>query len=262
MKKSTMLAGLLAGALSLVAAATPAWADALDRIKEAGVLRVAVPQDSPPFGMADANLELVGYDVEVAKLIAEKLGVSLEMTPVISANRVPYMTTGRVDLIISSLGYNEERAEIIDFSQPYAPFFSGVFGLPDSGISGYEDLSGKTVSVARGNIEDLTLTELAPADARIVRYEDGNTSMAAFLSGQADVIATANTTAATVLATNPTRRPELLFPIKDSPCYVGIPKGEDALREAVDAIIAEAKADGTLNDISKRWFLADLPEGF
>jgi len=259
--KNTLVATLMGLGLLMLGQGA-AQADSLESIKSAGVLRVAVPQDSPPFGMSDANLELVGYDIDVAKLIADKLGVSIEMTPVVSANRVPFLTTNRVDIIVSSLGKNAEREAVIDFSDAYAPFFSGVFGPADSGVAAPADLAGKTIAVTRGAIEDLKITEMAPSDANIQRFEDGNTTMAAFLSGQADVIVTGNTVAATVLSTNPSRRPEVLFTIQDSPCYIGVGKGEAALQQAINEIIAEAKADGTLNEISRRWLQADLPAGF
>ena len=92
--------------------AVPAAARSLDDIVESGVIRVAVPQDGPPFGMTDSNLELVGYDIDMAKLVAEKLDVDLELTSVIGANRVPYLTSGRVDIVISSLGRNAQREEV------------------------------------------------------------------------------------------------------------------------------------------------------
>ncbi len=93
-----------------------------------GTLKVAVPQDFPPFGSVGADMAPVGYDIDVATLIAEKLGVKLELVPVTSANRIPYLQTKKVDLVISSLGKNPDREKVIDFTAAYAPFFNGVFG--------------------------------------------------------------------------------------------------------------------------------------
>lgn len=100
----------------------PAKADALADIAARGTLRVAVPQDFPPFGSVGADMTPQGYDIDVAKLIADKLGVKVELVPVTSANRVPYLQTNKVDLVISSLGKNAEREKVIDFSTAYAPF--------------------------------------------------------------------------------------------------------------------------------------------
>ena len=85
-------------AFAAVAGANQARADALGDIMAAGVLKVAVPQDFPPFGSVGADMTPVGYDIDVANLIAEKLGVSLELVPVTSANRIPYLQTKKVDL--------------------------------------------------------------------------------------------------------------------------------------------------------------------
>ena len=239
--------------------AVPASADALDDITTRGTLRVAVPQDFPPFGSVGIDMTPQGYDIDMASLIAEGLGVEVELVPVTSANRVPYLQTGRVDLIISSLGKNPEREALIAFSDAYAPFYNGVFAPQDVEIAAAEDLSGRTVGVTRGSVEDLALTDLAPSDAQIRRYEDNNGTISAFLSRQVESIATGNVVAATILERNPPRRPEPKFLIKNSPCYVGLAQNEPALLERVNAIIAQAKGDGTLNDISQRWLGADLP---
>ena len=122
-------------AFATIAAAAPASADALATITERKVLRVAVPQDFPPFGSVGTDMTPQGYDIDMAKLIAEKLGAKLELTPVTSANRVPFLQTGKVDLVISSLGKNPDREKVIDFSTPYAPFYNGVFGPADIAVN-------------------------------------------------------------------------------------------------------------------------------
>lgn len=244
---------------SMFASVSASRADALADITARGTIRVAVPQDFPPFGSVGTDMAPMGYDIDIANLIAEKLGVKTELVPVTSANRIPYLQTNKVDLVISSLGKNAEREAVIDFSTPYAPFFNGVFAPADVAVAKAEELSGKTVGVTRGAVEDLELTKVAPADAVIKRYEDNNGTISAFLSGQVDVVATGNVVAAAILAKNPPKRPELKFLIKNSPCYIGMNKNEPALLEKVNAVIAAAKADGTLNGISQKWLDADLP---
>ncbi|MFB2603761.1 transporter substrate-binding domain-containing protein, partial [Rhizobium phaseoli] len=181
------------------------------------------------------------------------------LVPVTSANRVPYLQTNKVDLVISSLGKNPDREKVIDFSVAYAPFFNGVFGPADLAVAKTEDLAGKSSGVTRGAVEDLELTKIAPTGATIKRYEDNNGTISAFLSGQVDIIATGNVVAAAILAKNPPKRPELKFLIKNSPCYIGLNKEQSALLEKVNGIIAAAKTDGTLNAISRKWLGADLP---
>ena len=160
-----ILAGALVAAFALGHAPAAARAEALDDIMASGTLKVAVPQDFPPFGSVGPDMAPVGYDIDVATLIAEKLGVSLELVPVTSANRIPYLQTKKVDLVISSLGKNPDREKVIDFTTAYAPFFNGVFGADDVAVSKVEDLAGKTVGVTRGSVEDLELSKVAPADA-------------------------------------------------------------------------------------------------
>ncbi|WP_108261684.1 transporter substrate-binding domain-containing protein [Mangrovicoccus ximenensis] len=258
--KRSFLAAVLAAATAL-SAAPMAMADALESIKEAGILRVAVPQDFPPFGSVGTDMKPQGYDIDMARLIATKLNVDLALVPVTSANRIPFLQTGKVDLVISSMGKNPERDAVIDFSDAYAPFYNGVFGPEELEVADASDLSGKTVGVTRGSIEDLELTKIAPDDATLKRYEDNNGTISAFLSGQVDAIATGNVVAAAIIAQNPPKLPAMKFLIKNSPCYIGFAEGEPALAEAVNKIIAEAKEDGALDEISQQWLGMALPAG-
>jgi polar amino acid transport system substrate-binding protein len=251
----------LAGAILLVACAG-ARADSLDDIHKAGVLKVAVPQDFPPFGSVGVDMKPLGYDIDTAELLAKELGVKLELVPVTSANRIPYLTTRKVDLVISSLGKNPEREKVIDFSVAYAPFYNGVFGPATQKVAKAEDLAGKTVGVTRGAVEDIELAKIAPASTSIKRYDDNNGTISAFLSGQVDLVATGNVVAASILAKNPPRRPEVKFLIKDSPCFIGLNKGEPKLLEAVNAAIAKTKKDGRLDAVAMKWLGTGLPAGF
>lgn len=250
---------IAAGLAGLFASALPVQAETLDDILKAGVIKIAVPQDFPPFGSVGPDLKPVGYDIDVANLIAQKLGVKADLVPVTSANRIPYLQTKKVDLVISTLGKNPEREKVIDFSVAYAPFFNGVFGPADLKVSKPEDLAGLTVGVTRGSIEDLELTKIAPPTADIKRYEDNNATISAFLSGQVKVVATGNVVAAAILARNPPKKPEVKFLIKNSPCYVGLNKDEPKLLEKVNAILTAARTDGALNAISLKWLGAPLP---
>src|SRR3990170_891822 len=241
------LAMVVIGIATCVVATSIARADGLENIKKSGVLKVAVPQDFPPFGTVDADLRPQGYDVDMARLIADSLGVKGELVLVTSANRIPFLTTRKVDLVVSSLGRTSDREQVIDFSIAYAPFFNGVFGPAGQKVSTVQDLAGKTIGVTRGAVEDLELTRIAPSTATIKRFEDNSGTIMAFLSGQVQLMATGNIVAAAILAKNPPIRPEVKFLIRNSPCHVGLNKGEARLLEAVNAIITRARADGSLN---------------
>ncbi len=248
------------GALALLVGVAVAQADTLDAIRKNGVLRVAVPQDFPPFGTVGPDLKPRGYDIDMAGLLAKEMGVKLELVPVTSTNRIPYLTTGKVDLVISSLGKNPDREKVIDFSSAYAPFFNGVFGPADAPVTKPADLAGKVVGVTRGAVEDLELTKVAPPSTTIKRFEDNNSTIQAYLTGQVALVATGNVVAASVNERTRLRRLETRFLMQNSPCYVGVAKGEPALLAEVNRIIDRSKKNGALDDVSKKWLQAPLPK--
>lgn len=259
MKRRTLIIGL-ALAAAVLGSPRQAAAEALDDIMKNKIIKIAVPQDFAPFGSAGPDLKPVGYDIDMANLIAKELGVKVELVPVNSANRIPYLQTRKVDLVISSLGKNPDREKVIDFTKAYAPFFQGVFGLKDAKIEKPEDLAGKTVGATRGAIEEQEISKLAPPTTTVKRYEDNNATIAAFLSGQVDIIATGNVVAAAIAAKSPARSPVSKFVIKDSPCFIGLNKEEPKLMAKVNEIIDKAKASGELGKISEKWLKAPLPD--
>jgi len=248
-------------ALSIVAmGAFGARADVLDDITDRGIVRIAVPQDFPPYGAMGIDMKPAGYDIDVANHVAQKLGVDIELVPVIGSNRIPSLQTDKVDLIICVLGKSPEREAAIDFANAYGVLNNSVFAEKDSGIAGPEDLAGKTVSVLRGGIADMLVSEVAPPTAEIKRYEDENSNTQAFLSGQVDAIATGDIIINALKARSPRRMPEEMFVLNTSPLYVGVKKGETRLVEQVNTIISEMIADGTLEKISQKWLGRGLPD--
>lgn len=256
-----LAAMLLTAALPIVKSVQAAD-NTLESIKKAGVLAVAVPQDFPPFGSVGSDMQPVGYDIDTAQLIAKSLGVKVKLVPVTSTNRIPYLTTGKVDLVISSLGKNAEREKAIDFSDAYAPFFNGVFGPADLTVANAENLTGKTIAVTRGAVEDMELTKIAPASTEIRRFEDNSSTIAAYLSGQVQLVATGNVVAASINGQKPAKQLEVKFLIKNSPCYIGLNKNQPELQAAVNEIIAKAKKDGQLEAIAQTWLHTPLPQDF
>ena len=250
------LSGVLLLGLSVIGVAK---ADQLDDIQQKGVLKVAVPQDFPPFGSVGADMQPHGYDIDMAGYLAQKLNVKLELVPVTSANRIPYLQTKKVDLVISSLGKNPEREKVIDFSNAYAPFFLGVFGADAVAVTKADELAEKTIGVTRGAVQDMELSKIAPASTTVKRFEDNNTTLSAYLSGQIDLIATGNIVVAEISSRMPDRKPATKFLLKNSPCYIGIYKGETRLQQKVNELITTARSDGSLNKFSENWLKAPLP---
>ncbi|AJW46199.1 amino acid ABC transporter substrate-binding protein [Ralstonia mannitolilytica] len=258
-RRTFLYAAMAVSAVAALLPGRPAHADALANIQKAGVIRVAIPNDFPPFGSLGPDLKLQGYDIDMANLVAKELGVKAELVPVTSTNRIPFLTTGKVDIVISSLGKNPERAKVIDFTQAYAPFPKSVYGPKDMSIKKPADLAGKTIGVTRGSTEDLALTALAPASATIKRYEDNNATAQSYLIGQVQLVTLGNIVANAVNERTRLRQLDLKFPVEDTPCYVGVGKGETALLDKVNAAITKFKTDGRLNELSQRWIKMPLP---
>ena len=252
----------LAGAACLFTQITAAKADQLQDIEKRGVIRIAVPQDFPPFGSVGTDLQPQGYDIDMARYLASQMKLKLQLVPVTSANRVPYLDMPCGAVSIFSLGKNAEREKVIDFSRAYAPFFLGVFGPKGAEIKEAAALSGKTIGVTRGAVEDMVLTGIAPKEAQIKRYEDNNTTLSAYLSGQVQYVATGNLVVAAIARQNPAKAPVPSFMLKDSPCVIGLKKNEPALKAKVDALIEQGIKDGTLNALSQQWLKAPLPADF
>lgn len=256
MKK--LLSTLKVAALSTMVVTSTAFAD-LSEILSEGKIQIAVPEAFPPFGSVGMTGEHEGYDVDVAKLIAKDLGVELELVPVVSKQRIPFLETDRVDLVISSMGANPERAKSINFSSAYAPFYSGVFAPSTLNISDASGLSGLKVGVTSGSLEDLELTAIAPKDAEIIRFGDNAATLAAYTSGQVEVLVTGNTAAAGLTSADPGMDLERKIILKDSPCFIGVKKGNDDLLRWVNVFILHKTLGGNLNEISKKWLGQTLP---
>ncbi len=248
----TTLFGLAASASLATPFAAQAQA-ALDEVMARKQINIAIPTDFPPYGFVGTDLKPQGLDIDMANLIAAKLGVKVELIPVTSANRIPYLQTKKADLVISTLGKNAEREKVIDFTAAYSPFFQAVFAAKPVAIKSAADLAGKTIGVTRGAIEDLELTKLAPPSADVKRFEDNNATVSAFVSGQVQAIATGASVAGNMMARNPALGTEYKFVLKDSPNFIGVNKGEDKLRIKVNEIIAAAKASGEIDKMAKQW---------
>ncbi|MBE9061048.1 transporter substrate-binding domain-containing protein [cf. Phormidesmis sp. LEGE 11477] len=234
----------------------------LEQIRESGQVKVAVPSDFPPFGFVNTSMEPIGYDIDMAKEIAKGLNAELEIIPVVGGYRIPFLQTDRVDMIISSLGKNDERDLIIDFSEPYAPFFSAIYGGPSAEIAVIEDLSNRSIGVAQGSLEDLEISSLTEniSNVDIKRYANNSLTASALVSGQVDAIATGNIVAAKLIRDNPASEITSKFILKDSPCYVGVREGDTEFVDKINEIIALTKQSGRLNEMSQAWFGEPLPE--
>ena len=259
------LFAVLALGLSLLAAgpARSQTEDSLKAIMTKKSIALGIPTDFAPYGFMGPDFKPQGLDVAVAQLIADKMGVKAEMVPVSTPNRIPYLQTRKIDLIVSALGKNAEREKVIDFTIAYAPFFQAVFGPKSLSIKSFADLGGKTIAVTRGTIQDDVLQQVAPPTLKIQRFEDDNSTVAAFVSQQTQLVATGAAVAAAAIQKNPQIQAEYKLLLKDSPNFIGVRKGDKALLDKVNEILRAVKADGTLEAYSQKWLgrgTGNLPE--
>lgn len=250
------------GTAALFAASSVQAQSALDDIMKAKLLKVAVQTDSAPYGYVNTDLKPIGLDIDMAHYIGKKMGVAVELVPVVSASRIPALQTRKADLVIATLGKNAEREKVIDFTAAYSPFYQAVFGPKTINAKSFADLAGKSVGVTRGAMEDQELSKVAPASTDTKRFEDNNATIAAFVSGQVQFVALGASVAGNMMAKNPQLASEYKLLLKESPNFIGVGKGEDKLKAKVNEILAEAKKSGDLDTLAKKWLgrpAGDLP---
>lgn len=251
MRKRSFTLALVLG--SLLTASGAQAQTALDDVLKAKEIKVAIPTDFPPYGFVGTDLKPQGLDIDTANYIGQKLGVKVELIPVTSGNRIPYLQTRKADLVISTLGKNPEREKVIDFTVAYSPFFIAVFAPKGVAVKAPADLAGKSISVTRGSVDDMELTKVAPPGTELRRFEDNNATVSAYLAGQVQLLATSAQVAGAMMARNPQMGTEFKFVLKDSPNFIGVAKGEDKLRAKVDEILLEARRNGDIDKIAMKW---------
>jgi polar amino acid transport system substrate-binding protein len=129
-----------------------ASADTLDKIKEAGKIVVGVKSDYRPWGYLDASGKLTGLEIDLATDVAKRLGVEVELLPVVASNRMEFLQQGRIDLIIATLGDNPKRREVVGMIEPnYYAGGANVLAPKSSGLTQWSDLEGKDVCAIQGS---------------------------------------------------------------------------------------------------------------
>lgn len=248
-------ATLITGAFLL----TPSKAADLQDILSAGKVRIGVPVDVAPFGSNDANNNPVGLDVDMARNIAEALGVELELQQITGANRIPYLLTEKLDIVISVMGATPQRALQIAFSSPYSGISGGVFGPKSIAVTSADELTDETIAVARGTTQDLLLTKLAP-DANIQRYDDDATAAAAFTSGQAELFATADIVAKVMMNQDPSLELYPKFIMMFNPTHIGVRHDSPELLQWLNTYVFLGMLDGSLAALTEKWLGTEMPD--
>lgn len=156
----------------------------LDIVKKRGTLIAGVKTDYAPFGYIDENGKNAGFDIDIVKYIAKKLGVGVDLRPVTSANRIPMLQSKTVDLLAASITMTRERWNAVDFSVPYIVIGTKFLVKKGSGIKGYADLAGKTVAYTQGTPWGDKLKKEQPK-AKALVFQDKPQAVQAVLQGKA-----------------------------------------------------------------------------
>ena len=177
---------------ALSAALADSKARTLDEIKAGGELVIGVFSDKKPFGYVDENGDYQGYDVYLAKRLAEDLGVALKLVPVDAPNRVEYLTSAKVDIILANFTVTPERAEVVDFALPYMKVALGVVSPDSALITDVAQLEGKQLIVSKGTTAETYFTANHP-EVKLQKYDTYTETFNALLDGRGDALSTDNT---------------------------------------------------------------------
>jgi polar amino acid transport system substrate-binding protein len=255
----TVAASLTLCAALLGAVVPVARAQTLDEIKKKGTLTVGMLIDFAPYGTVDASNQPDGYDADVAKLLAKEWGVKLNLVPVTGPNRIPYLLTNKVDLLVASFSPTPERAKQVQFSRPHSAATIVLYGSKKVSIKSPADLKGVRVAVARASTQDTALAAIAPEGTEIRRFDDDASAMQALLSGQVDAIGCATTVAAQI-AKRAGDGYENKLVLRQQFMAPAMRLGQPDLLKNVNAFVGKVVENGELNKLYTKWLQTELPK--
>jgi polar amino acid transport system substrate-binding protein len=245
----SLLLGFSAPALTPEAAA-----QTVDEIIKRGKVIVGVNTTTPIFGLVGTDGQPEGYDPDVARLVGKYLGVQVEFVPVTGANRLPFLLTNRVDMVIALFGITPERAQQIWFSMPYATEAATLVAPASRAVKSVDDLAGLRVGVPRGAMQDLILTPQAAAKKiNLMRFDDEATALQALISGQIDVVGTGLLVNRTLNRNDPGKNYEVKIVLRPLHFGIGIRRGQIDLLQWLNTFVYTIKNNGELDAISKKW---------
>lgn len=256
---AVMLAVFMLASVMTMAASAKGSDDLLKTIQERGTIIVGLEGDWAPWSYVDENDELTGYDVEVAKAIADKLGVEIQIVPGEWDGLFAGMDAGRYDMVVNGVEVTEERADKYDFSTPYAYIRTALIVKGDNdSIKTFEDLKGKKTANSIASTY-MNLAESYGATCYGVSTLDETLTMV--LQGRVDATLNAIVSFTDYMAQHPDSNLKVVATTEEA-SNVAIPmrKGDEtaSLREAVNKVIDELREDGTLSELSTRFFGEDI----
>ena len=228
-----------------------ARAQGVDAIIKRGKLLVGLDTANPPFGSVGTDGEPQGYDPDVARLAGKYLGIPIEIVSITPQNRMGYLLSSRVDMIM--LGITAERARQIWFSIPYAEEGAVLVGRGDVAVKTMADLAGKRIGIPRGAMQDIVLTRSAPPGATIMRFDDQATAVQALIAGQVDLAGTGMLQYQLINDTDPGKNYQTKIMLQPLNFGIGIRKGDTDFLQWLNTFVYQIKSNGELEAVSQKW---------
>ena len=195
MKNIAKIAALILALVLTLTAVSDALADGfrtLDEIKDSGKIVIGLFSDKKPFGYVDENGEYQGYDVYLARRLAADLGVVLEIVSLDAPNRIEYLQSYKVDVVLANFTYTEDRAQQVDFALPYMKVALGVVSPDAALITEPEQLNGRTLIVSKGTTAE-TFFEANYPEVNLLKFDSYTEAYIALIDGRGDALSTDNT---------------------------------------------------------------------
>jgi polar amino acid transport system substrate-binding protein len=250
----------LAATTALAATATIGTARAVTpaEIKSRGKIIVGIQGDNPPWGFVNTSGQQEGFDADIARLFGKELGVEVEFMPLAVANRIPALTSGRVDILFATMAMLPDRAKAVQFSKPYVANIIGLVAAKTTEIKTNEDMAKVTIGVPSSSVQDTQVTKNAPAGTTIRRFADDAANIQALLSGQVQAVG-ANMFYVDRL--NQAKPDTFENKLEFSRLYNGACTrlGEKEINAAANAFIDKIRANGELKAVYNKWIKLDPP---
>ena len=246
-------AALAAPALAQIAAPLAPGTSTLDTVTKRGTLIVGVSLGTPPFGITNTEMEPDGYDVSLAKLLARELGVKPQIVDTVAASRIPSLTSGKVDIVISSFSITPERAKAIAFSNCVYVDQQVAIGPKATALSNLAELKGQRIGVTRSTTNDIALTKRAPEGTNIQRYDDDASTNQALLAGQVQAIVTSGALAAAIRERSPAMALENKFVLSEAPMAIGLRRGDPDWQHWLNTCLFMLWTNKEIQALQQKW---------
>lgn len=243
----------------LAMASTLAQADVIDDIKAAGVLKVAVKADYKPYGFRDPSGAIVGIEAELAKDVADRLGVKVEYIPVVSSNRMQFLEQGKVDLMIATMTDKPSRRKVVSIVDPnYYSSGTNILALKKYGLKEWEDLRGKPVCGIQGAFYNKKTAK--DFGAKIVAFKGTAEAYAALKGG--NCAAFVYDDSAIVAKTKDPAWKGYEMPLKtidDAPWGLAVKLGEARFHELMSNQVTSWHKTGRILELETKWGIENTP---